>query len=103
LFEFLYRDIEHETSTRWNRFEIPDMSHRSSELDVTSSLTTNLRSRDFYTTSFTDNSFISNSLVFSTGTLIVLSRAKDLLTEESTSFWALGTIVDRLRDENLSI
>jgi hypothetical protein len=79
------------------------MSYWSCELDMSSSLAPDLRSSHFYTTSFTDNSFVSDSLVFTTCTFIVFARPEDLLTEESTTFRSLCTIVYRLRDENFTI
>jgi hypothetical protein len=79
------------------------MSHWSCELDMTSSLSAYLRSGYFDTTSFTDNSLVADPFVFTTGTFIVLAWTKNLLTEESTSFWSLSSVVDRLRDEYLTI
>lgn len=79
------------------------MSYRSCELDVSSTLAPDLRSRDFYATSFTDYTFVSDALILTTCTLIVLAWAKDLFTEESSTFWALGSVVDRLRDEDFTI
>jgi hypothetical protein len=79
------------------------MSHRSSELDMTCTLAANLRSRDFYATTLTDDTLVADTLVLTTGTLVVLAWAKNLLTEEASSFWALSSVVDRLRDEYLSI
>jgi hypothetical protein len=79
------------------------MSYWSCELDMTRSLATNLRGSHLDTTSLTYNTLVADSFVFATGTLVVLAWAKNLLTEESTTFRALRTVVDRLRDENLSI
>jgi hypothetical protein len=79
------------------------MSDWSCELDMTCPLATNLRGSYLDTTSLTYDSLIADTLVFATGTLIVLAWAKNLLTEESTTFRALCTVVDRLRDEYLSI
>jgi hypothetical protein len=103
LLEFFDRNIEKESCSRWDRLQIPDMSHRSCELDVSSTLAPDLRSRDFYATSFTDYTFVADTLILTTCTLIVLAWAKDLFTEESSTFWALGSVVDRLRDEDFTI
>lgn len=79
------------------------MSDWSGELDMPRPLSSDLTRRDLDSTLLTDDSFESYSLVFSTGTLIVLPRAEDLLTEESSSLRSLSPIVDRLRDEYLSV
>ncbi len=79
------------------------MGDRSGELDMTRSLTTNLRGRDFDSTSLTHDSLVADTLVFAAGTLIVLAWAKNLLTEKSTSLRALCTVVDSFRDEYFSI
>jgi hypothetical protein len=79
------------------------MSYWSCELDMTSSLATYLRGSHLDTTSLTHDSLVADSLVFATGTLVVLAWAKNLLTEESATLRALCTVVDRLRDEHFSI
>lgn len=79
------------------------MSYWSGELDMTSSLAAYLRGSHLDTTSLTYNTLIPDSFVLATGTLVVLAWAKNLLTEESTTLWALCTVVDRLRDEYLTI
>jgi len=75
----------------------------SCEFDVTSTLATNLRSRNFYTTTLTDNTLVTDTLIFTTRTLIVFAWTKNLLTKESSAFRSLCTIVDSLRDEYFTI
>lgn len=79
------------------------MCYRSSKLDVPSTLAANLRCRDFDTATLTDDTLVSDTLVFATSTFIVLARSEYLLTEESSTFRALCTIVDGLRDEYFTI
>jgi hypothetical protein len=94
LIEFFHRNIEHETNTRWDRLEEPDMSDRRSELNMSHSLTSNLRSCYFYTTTLTDNALVSDTFVITTRTFIVLSWTENLLTEETTTLRTLSTVVD---------
>jgi hypothetical protein len=103
LLEFLHGDIQHESDTRWDALEIPDMCDRSGELDMTSSLTANLRGSHLDTTSLTYYTLVADTLVLAAGTLIVIAWAKNLLTEESASFWSLSSVVDRLGDEYFTI
>lgn len=79
------------------------MCNWSSEFDMTSTLAANLRGSDFYTTTLTDNTLVADTLVLTTRTLVVLARTKNLLTEESSTFRTLSTVVDGLRDENFTI
>jgi hypothetical protein len=79
------------------------MSDWSCELDMTSTLTADLRGRHFHSTSFTYDALVSDTLIFATGALIVLAWTKNLFTEESSTLRALSTIVDGLRDEDLTI
>ena len=103
LFQFFDRNIEKESCTRRYGLQIPYMSDRSSELDMTSSLTADLTRRDFYATSFADDTLVSDSLILTAGTLIILSRTKYLFTEKSSTFWTLSTIVYRFRNEYFPI
>ena len=73
------------------------------ELDMSSTLAADLTRRDFDTTSLTDDTLVPDTLILSTGALIVLAWTEDLLTKESSTFWTLRPVVDSLRDENLSI
>ena len=79
------------------------MSYRHNELNMTTALTTNFFLGNFYTTTVTDNTLISDTFVLSTGTLIVLCRTEDALTEETVALRFISTIVDGFRLGNLAI
>ena len=79
------------------------MRNGSCEIDMTCSLTSHLTRRNLDTTPFTDDSFVSDSFVFPTCTLEILSGTEDLFTEKTTPLWSLGTIVNRLGDEDFSV
>ena len=76
--------------------EIPDMSHRDNQLNVSSTFTTHFLFCYLNTTTVADNTFITDTLVLTAGTLIILCRTKDTLTEQTITFWFIGTIVDSL-------
>lgn len=71
------------------------------EVDMPHSLTSRACFCYFNSTTLTDDTFISYTLVFSTSTFIVLSRSKYLFTKESSTFWSLGSIVYRFTDKYL--
>ncbi len=70
---------------------------------MSSTLAADLTRRDLDTTSLTDDTLVPDTLILPTGTLIVLAWTEDLLAEESSTLWTLCPIVDRLRDEDLTI
>jgi hypothetical protein len=72
------------------------MHHRACKLDMTHTLTTYSTIGHFYSTSFTYDTFISDSFVFSTATFVWFYRSEDRLTEQSFQFWFTSSIVDRL-------
>lgn len=75
----------------------------SRKFDVSSALAANLGSRNFYSTSFTNDPLVADTLVFSTSTFVVLARSEDLLTEESSAFRSLCSVVDSLADEHFTV
>ena len=85
------------------RTEVPDVSHWYNKLDVTRTLTTNLLLSNLYTASVADNSLITDALVLSAGALIVLSRAKNALAEETITLRLICTIINGFRLSNLTI
>ena len=70
------------------------MSHRNHQLDVSGTLTAHFLLCHLNTTTVTDDTLITDTLVLSAGTLIVLSRTEDALAEQTVTLWFVGTIVD---------
>ena len=73
------------------------MGYGHYELDVTSTLTTYLLLGNLYTTTVADDTLITDALVLTAGTLIVLGRTEDALAEQTVAFGLIGAIVDGLR------
>jgi hypothetical protein len=63
------------------------MGYRCSEFDVTHAFTANFGPSDFYAASVTDNTLITNSLIFPTVTFPVFSRSKNAFAKEPVFFW----------------
>ena len=78
------------------------MGHGHNELDVSGTLTTHLLLCHLHTTTVADDALIADALVLATGTLIVLGRTEDALTEQTVTLRLIGTVVDGLGFGNLS-
>ena len=103
LFQWTWWHIQDQSHTWWNSLEIPDVWYRSGQLNVTHTLTTDLWWRYFNATTVTNDSLVTNTLVLSASTFIILGRSKDTLVEKSILFWLERTIVDCLRLLNFTI
>lgn len=73
---------------------IPDMDNRSGKIYMTHPLSPYSRIGDFDTTSFTDDTLISHSLILSTATFKILYWSKYGLTKESTMLWLTCSIIN---------
>ena len=69
---------------------------------MSGTLTTNLLLCYLDTTSITDDTFITDTLVLTAGTLIVLCRTEDALAEQTVTLRLIGTVVDGFRFGNLT-
>ena len=76
--------------------EIPDMSNRDNQFNMSSTLTTHLLLSYLNTTTIADNTLITDTLVLTTGTLVILCWTEYTLAEQTITFWFIGTIVDSL-------
>ena len=76
--------------------EIPDMSNRDNQFNMSGTLTTYLLLSYLNTTTIADNTLITDTLVLTAGTLVILCWTKDTLAEQTITFWFIGTIVDSL-------
>ena len=101
--EVLCRHTKEITNLVRKRTEVPDMSHRHNELDVSLTLTTYFLLCHLHTTTVADNPFIADALVFTAGALIVFCRTEDALAEQAVTLRLVGAVVDCLRLGNLTI
>src|SRR5690606_2245429 len=76
------------------RTEIPDMSHRNYQADVAVTLSTYFFLGNFYTTTVANDSFVSDSLVFTASTFVILHRTEDFLAEQAVTFRFVGSVVN---------
>jgi len=57
------------------------MGHRYNQIDMTYPVSSYFFLRYFNTTTVTNNSFVTDSFIFTAGTFIILYRTKDSFTE----------------------
>ena len=55
------------------------------------------------TTTVTNNTLVTDTLVLTTSTLVILNRTEDALTEETITLWFVRTVVDCFWFQNLSM
>src|SRR5258708_21612726 len=79
------------------------MYNRHHQLDVAHPLTAYLLLRYFHPATITNDTLITNTLVLSTGALIILHRAKYPLTEQTIPFRLIRTVVNGLGLQHLPI
>ena len=79
------------------------MSHRNHKLDMAGTLAAHFLFCNLYTTTVAHDALVTNALILTAGTLIILCRTEDTLTEEAIALRFISTIVDGLRLGNLTI
>ena len=79
------------------------MSYRYYQLNMSRTFAANLLLGYLYATSVADDTLITDALVLSASTLIVLSRTKDALAEETITLGLICTIINGFRLSNLTI
>ena len=84
------------------RTEVPDVSHRNNQVDMSHSLAAHLLLCYLDTATVADNTFVTYSLVLSAVALVILSRTEDSLAKQTVSFWLVCTIVYSFRLQNLT-
>ena len=95
--------VEQQSHSRRDSAEIPDVGHRSRELDVTHALTAHLLRCDFDAALLAYLALVSDALVLAAEALPVLRRTKDALTEKSVALSLQGAVVDSLRLLDLAV
>src|SRR3546814_13366797 len=78
------------------------MCHRDHQMDVAHALPAHLLFSHFHPASITDDPFVTDTLVLSTGAFIVFYRTKDALAEQPVAFRFIRPVVDRLRLQHFS-
>ena len=79
------------------------MSYRHNQLYVACTLATYLLLSNFNTTTVADDAFVTNTLVLTTVTLIVLRRTKNALAEQAITLRLIGAVVDGFGLQHLTI
>ena len=79
------------------------MDYRNDEFDVTHPLSSHLFFCHLYSTSITYDTFISDPLVLTTVTFVILYGAKNALTEKTITLRLIGAVVDSLRLKHLTV
>ena len=92
--QFFRRHTQQISNLIRQRTEIPDVSNRNDKFDMSATLTTNLLLCNLYTTTITNDSLITDALVFTTAALIVFRRTENTFTEQTITFGLVRTIIN---------
>ena len=95
--EFLGRQSQQVTYLIRKRTEIPDVSHRHNQLDMSHPFTTHFLFCNFHTATVTHNPFITDTFVLTTMAFVIFDRTKDTLTEQAITFRFVRTVVNGFR------
>src|SRR6056300_1130164 len=79
------------------------MNHWNHQRDVSNTVTTYLLFSHLNTTSVTNNTLVTDTLILTTSTLVILYRTENTLTEETITLWFVRTVVDCFWFQNLSV
>ena len=79
------------------------MCHGHNQLDMATALATNFLLGHFHSTAVTDDTLIADALVLSAMALIILGRTEDALAEEAVALGLVGTVIDGLWFQDLTI
>ena len=87
------REIQHIADLAGQTFKEPDMGNRSSQFNMTKTLTSHLGLNDLDPALFTYHPAVFHPLVLTAVTLVILDRAKDLGTEKSLALRLKGPML----------
>ncbi len=96
-FDVAQRHVEHQSQTRRQRLQEPDVGARRRQVDVTHAVTAHLGLRDFNAALLADHATVLQALVLAAKALVVLDRAEDLGAEQPVALRLEGSVVDGLR------
>ena len=103
LLQVLRRDVEQVAQARRNALEVPDVGHRSGELDVAHPLATDLGAGDLDAAALADDALEADPLVLAAVALPVPGGTEDLLAEQAVTLGLERAVVDRLRLLDLTV
>src|SRR5690606_33455635 len=90
------RQVEQVAEAAGDTLEVPDVRHRSGELDVAHPLAAHAGAGHLDAAALTDDALEAHALVLAAVALPVPGRAEDLLAEESVLLRLQGPVVDGL-------
>src|ERR1700755_1515098 len=79
------------------------MYNRNHQLNVAHTLTTYFLLCYFHTATVAHNTFITNALVLSAGTLVILNRTKNAFAEQTITLGFVSTVVNSFRFQYFTI
>src|SRR5690606_21484233 len=103
LLQVLRGQVEQVAEAGGDALEVPDVGHRSGELDVAHALTADLGAGHLDAAALTDDPLEADPLVLTAVALPVPGRAEDLLAEEAILLGLESPVVDRLRLLDLTV
>ena len=103
LIQFLRRKTKQVSDFIRQALEVPNVGNRHHQLDVSHALATYFLLRHFDTTSIANNSFVSDSLVFTAMAFKILDRTKNSLTKQAVTLGLVRPIVDGLRFQYFAV
>ena len=103
LLEVFRRHVEQVAEAARHTLEVPDVRHRSGELDVAHALTAHRRLRDLDAAALADDALEAHPLVLAARALPVAGGPEDLLAEEAVLLRLQRAVVDGLRLLDLAV
>ena len=101
--EVLRSQVQQVAQAGRNALEVPDVGHRSGQLNVAHALTTNLGLGHLNATALTNDALVADALVLTTSALPVTGGAEDALAEEAVLLRLQGAVVNGLRLFDLAL
>ena len=100
--QFLCRQSEQITDFIRKRTEIPDVSHRHNQLDMSHTFTAHFLFSNFHTTTVADDTFITDTLIFTAMAFVILNGTKNALAEQTIAFGFVRTVIYGFRLQNFT-
>ena len=94
LFQQTGADVQHQADAAGDALEVPDVAHRSGQLNVTHTLTANLGLGDLDAAAITHLALVTDALILAAVALPVLGRSKNALAVQAVALRLQGAVVD---------